>query len=87
MHLRNVFQPIHSAPSQILFLEQPKLERQQGIAVSEISYSSMYQIITEGGLCFLTQNFQIRRDNIFWNPVSHNFVRATITLNKEIPNQ
>ena len=38
--------------------EQVNLEEQWKVAISEISYPSMYQKITEGNSIFLTRNFQ-----------------------------
>ena len=49
--------------------EQVNLEGQREVAISEISYPSMYQNITEGNSSFLTRNFQKLRQPTVSNPV------------------
>ena len=49
--------------------EQVKLEGQWEVAISELSFPSMYQKITEGKFKFLTEDFQKLRQPTFWNLV------------------
>ena len=48
-------------------LEQRNLENQWEVAISELSYPSMYQNITEGNLSFLTSNFRSPQNSTIWN--------------------
>ena len=48
---------------------QLNLNGQWEVAISEISYPTMYQNVTGGNLCFLTRNFQSHPNSITWNLV------------------
>ena len=50
--------------------EQLNLEGQWEVAISEISYPSMYRNATEGKFMFFDKNLQRRFSFIIWNPVS-----------------
>ena len=49
--------------------EQRNLDGQWEVAISERSYPSMYQNVTEGNLRFLTRHFQSHQNSITWNLV------------------
>ena len=49
--------------------EQLNLDGQWEVAISEISYPSMYQNVTEGKFMFLTRIFQSNQNSITWNLV------------------
>ena len=49
--------------------EKLNLEGQWEVAISETSYPSMYQNVTEGNLRFLTRKFQSHQNSITWNLV------------------
>ena len=57
MHLHNCFQTIESALLRLFLPKKLNLEGQREVAVSEISYSSMYQNVTEGKFTFFDKKF------------------------------
>ena len=49
--------------------EQLNLDGQWEVAISEISYPSMYQNVTEGKFMFFDKKLQSRQNSITWNLV------------------
>ena len=49
--------------------EQLNLVGQWEVAISELSYPSMYQNVTEEKFMFLIRNFQSHQNSITWNLV------------------
>ena len=70
MHLCNFFQTLHSSLFQFFLPEQLDLEGQWEVAISEISYPSICQIITGGKLIsFGLESFQICLTFSIWNRI------------------
>ena len=73
MHLRNHFQTIHSA----LLTEELNLEGQWAVAISEVSYPSMYQKVTQGKLMFFFLKKKLLKSSEFHNLESGNYPPIT----------
>ena len=57
MHLHNILQTIHSAPLQFFLPEQVNLTGQWEVAISELSYLSMYQNVNEENITSFDTKF------------------------------
>ena len=68
MHLRNYFQPIHLAFFTNFLPEQLNLEGQWEVAISEISYPSMYQNVTEGKFMFCDEKLSKSSEFYYLEP-------------------
>ena len=71
MHQHNYFQTIQWPLLQIFLPKQVNLKGQSEFAVSEISYPSMYQNVTEGKFMFFDKNFSTSLEFYYLEPGIH----------------